>query len=98
MNNLSIYEFAKSINTYGNRYTHSHNENVVIIYPYIDDSDISRSEEYYRQKCILQIPFRMSIKNFYESHGNTEDDTWFAFFESQYLSILNTDFTYDDNV
>ena len=55
MNNLTINEFAKSINTYGNRYTYSHNKNVVIIYPYIDESDVSRSEEYYRQQCILQI-------------------------------------------
>lgn len=98
MTNLSIYEFAKTINTYGNRYTYSHNENVVIIYPNIDEKDKSRSEEYYRQQCILQIPFRISIKDFFDSHGNSEDDTWFAFFESQNLSILNTDRTYNNDV
>ena len=59
--------------------------------------DESKSEEYYRQQCILQIPFRTFIHNFYVYHGNDSDDKWFDYFESQNLTILNTDLDYRGN-
>ena len=89
--------FFKCINTYGNRYTHSNIDNIVIVYPTIDAMDESKSEEYYRQQCILQIPFRTSKQNFYAYHGNDSDDKWFDYFESQNLTILNTDLDYRGN-
>ena len=97
MDNLSIYDFFKCINTYGNIYTHSNIENIVIVYPTIDAMDESKSEEYNRQQCILQIPFRTSIQNFYAYHGKDSDDKWFDYFESQNLTILNADLDYRGN-
>ena len=64
MDNLSIYDFLNCMNTYSNRYTHSNIERIVIINTTIDAMDELKSEEYYRQQCIVQIPFRIHIQNF----------------------------------
>ena len=93
MDNLSIHNFYKCINTYGKKYTHSYIENIVIFYPAINAMDELKSEEYYRQQC-LQILFRTPIQNFYALRGNDLCDTWFTFFESQNLTIINTDLDY----
>ena len=98
INNLSLYQFVKSINIYGNRYKYVCTENIVTLYTVIDALDESKSEEYYRQQWILQIPFRMILQVFYDLHGHSLDDSWFAIFVLQNLTIVKTDITSKGNM
>ena len=92
--NMSLLEFAKKINIYGTKYTNARIENIVIISPNIHLMD-ENSEEYYRQQCILQIPFRQSFHELYKSHGNSDDDTWCSYFDSHELLPVQTDLVLD---
>ena len=47
----------------------------------INEHDESKTEEFYKQQCALNIPFRESLATFFNQLVENDDDTWMSIFE-----------------
>ena len=86
--NLSLYEFVKTIIVNGKTYSRARKHNIVLIYPILKLMDIENVEDFYRQQCILQIPFRTNIDELWNSYGVEKDTTWLDNFENNNLTLI----------
>ena len=88
--NLSLFQFVKTINVCGSKYYETRNENIVSIYPIIKLVDGIHTEEYYRQQSILHITFRQNIDKLWKSCGVGKEITWFENFENNNLTCIHS--------
>lgn len=59
MNKISLYEFYKNYSVERNKYFKVKKSRIVRIVSYIKHNpEIESNEPYYKQQCILHIPFR----------------------------------------
>ncbi|XP_023317653.1 uncharacterized protein LOC111694302 [Trichogramma pretiosum] len=88
---LSLVEFAKSYTVTNSSYKSNINNKIVIIYPKYKHFNSEDMELYYKQQCILQIPFRSNLQDLVENIENVEQP-WFSLFEERHLEDLNSTF------
>ena len=91
LEDISLLNFAKTINVSGTKYQHARKENIVNIYPFVNANDESKMDEFYKQQCALHIPFRQTLHSFFEQIKTDEDISWASIFESYNLETVNTD-------
>lgn len=74
---ISLYEFSKKFFVIKNKYFKHKKERIVRIIPNINlNPESIENESYYRQQCLLHIPFRCEIKSILENLGNEDINTW----------------------
>ena len=93
---MSLLQFAKTINVRGSKYYHARKENIVIVYPIINENDESKIEEFYKQQCVLHIPFTQSLPDFFNQIVENEEESWKSIFDKHNLGIVNIDLIYNE--
>lgn len=74
---MSLEQFAKKFNVRGNSYVTSKHDNILIVMPnlrrtFTDDNN----NKYYRQQCILRIPFRGPYDDILADNRTRNVRTW----------------------
>uniref|UniRef100_A0ABD2W733 ATP-dependent DNA helicase n=1 Tax=Trichogramma kaykai TaxID=54128 RepID=A0ABD2W733_9HYME len=87
--NLSLLQFVKTITTVGLKYRKNIKEKIVIVYLKYVEGDLETAELYYKQQCMLQIPFQNNVKNLVQ-HINSEYQKWYSLYTEYELSPVNS--------
>lgn len=77
MEDVNLYNFAKSYFVVKNRYSEGKKEAIVRVFPYIKlETNAEPSDAFYRQECLLRIPFRVDIDNLLYSYKDKGINSW----------------------